>query len=79
MANRYLHFTFLRGRETRMDQILPLFDCLSFTLSEQNSLGISFDQICCEKQLYKRLCPSVGPSVRGSVRNPFLKYRGNGK
>ena len=51
------------------------FVCRSFCLSV--SLSVGFIALCClgfgerffcvEKQLYKRLCPSVRPFVRGSV------------
>ena len=40
--------------------------------------GIALAIFSCEKQLYTRLCPSVGPSVGPSVHDAFVKIADNG-
>ena len=44
-------------------------------MDEHNCSRYRTDIFSCEKQLYKRLCPSVGPSVRPSVGQAFLENR----
>ena len=58
---------FRRPEKTGIELFSVLF-FLSFSLSLSLSLFLCFFFLVADTQLYKRLCPSVGPSVRWSVR-----------